>query len=97
MKRDVPAAVAFEYLYPALSEQFGRSNDVGGFGVAAERDHRRVLKQQQHVSNAAFLAQSYQLLLQAKPGRVIDSAELENGDQILCHGLTLMNADVNRI
>ena len=97
MKRDVPAAVAFEYLYPALSEQFGRSNDVCGFGVTAESNHRCVFEQQQHIPDEALLAQCDELFLQAQARGVIKHAELENGDQILCHGLTLMNADVNRI
>ena len=37
------------------------------FGVPAERDHRRVLKQKNNIANAAFFAQLDQLALHASP------------------------------
>jgi len=74
----VSAAVAIEALNAASSEQFVRCDYVRGFGVAAERDHRRVLEQQQGIADASFLSQVDQLLLQAKAGGVIERAELEN-------------------
>ena len=51
---------------------------MGAFGVSAKRDDRRVLKQQEHVSNAAFFAQLDQALLQTQAGCVIESSELDN-------------------
>jgi len=41
-----------------------------------------MLEQKQHVANFLFFAQCDELLLQAHAGGVVDSAELDNGDQI---------------
>jgi hypothetical protein len=74
---NVAAAVAFEKLDAALGKEFGRGDYVCGFRIAAERDNRRMFKQQQHVADFFFLAQSDQLLLQAQAGGVINGAELD--------------------
>ena len=78
---DVASAVAFEKLDAALGEEFGRSDHVGGFRVAAQGDDRRVFEQQQDVADLLFFAQCDELLLQAQAGGVVDGAELDDGDQ----------------
>ena len=90
MESDVAAAVAFEEFDAALGEEFGRRDYIGGFGVAAERDDRLVFEQEQDVADLFFFAQSDQLLLQAKAGRVVDSAELDERDQILSNCANLV-------
>lgn len=78
---DVSASIAFEKLDAALLQEFGRGNDIGGFGVASECDDWLVFEQQENIADFLFLAQGAELLLQAKSGGVIDGAELDNGDQ----------------
>jgi hypothetical protein len=46
-----------------------------------------VFQQEQDVADFFFFAESDQLLLQAQTCGVVDCAELDYGDQILCHGL----------
>ena len=81
MEGDVSAAIALEQVHSALRQQFGRGNYIGTFSVAAERDHRLVLKQQKDVADLFFLPQCDELLLQAKTGGVVDGAELDERDQ----------------
>jgi hypothetical protein len=78
VKGDISSTVAFKNFDAALGKQLGRGDDVCGFGIAAESYNGRVLEQQQRVPNAALFAEHNQLFLQAKPGCVIDSSELEN-------------------
>src|ERR1700733_15887715 len=73
----VAAAVAFEDLDAALGKQFRRRDHVFRFRVAAERDHGRVLEQEQNIADLLLLTQSDQLLLQAQARGVIDGAELD--------------------
>ena len=77
VKGDIAAAVAFEQLDAALGKEFGRSDYVCGFRVAAERDDRRVFEQEQDIADLFFFAQRDQLLLQAQAGGVVDGAELD--------------------
>jgi hypothetical protein len=81
MKRHIPAAITFKDFNAASRERFRRGNDVGGFCISAESDHRRVFVQQKHITDASFFAQGDQLFLQANASPVIDGAELENGNQ----------------
>jgi hypothetical protein len=78
VKGDVASPVAFENFDVALGKQLGRGDYVCRFRVAAEGYDRRVLKEQERVPNAAFFPQRDELLLKAKTGCVIDSAELNN-------------------
>lgn len=79
---DVAAAIAFEKLDAALGKEFGRGDDVRGFGVTAKRDDRLVLKQEENVADFFFFAQGNELPLELEAGGVVDGAELDDGDQI---------------
>jgi hypothetical protein len=81
VESDVAAAVAFEELNAALGEEFARGDNVNSFRIAAEADDGRVFEQEQDVADSFFLAQGDELLLQAKAGRVVNGAELNDGDQ----------------
>ncbi len=87
MKCDVSPTIAFVDFDTALSEQFGWGDDVLGFRIPTQRDYRSMFKQQNNVASAAFFAERDELFLQAKPSRIINVAELEDGDQNLGHGL----------
>ena len=90
----IAAAIAFENFNATLHELFGWGNDVGGLGVATQRDHRCVLQQQKQVADLAILAEFYKPLLQAQSGGVIESAELEDGNQeTFRHGFAPINTD----
>jgi len=78
---DVAATIALEELDTALLQEFGRGDNVGGLGVAAESDDGRVFEQEQDVADFAVFAQGDELLLQSKAGGVVDGAELDDGDQ----------------
>src|SRR5271165_2647689 len=80
---DVAAAVAFEEFNAALGKEFGGGDYVGGFGVAAERDDRRVFEEEEDIADFFLFAEGDELLLQREAGRVIDGAELDDRDQIL--------------
>ena len=74
---DVAAAVDLVEGDAARGKQLIGGENVGAVGVAAQRKHRRMLEQQQHVADAVLLAQRDQLLLQAKGFSVGDAAEIE--------------------
>ena len=78
VKRNIPAAIALEQLDAASRQHFGRSEHVGGFGVAAERDDGRVFEEQQHVADLSRLAPIDQFLLEAQPFAVVKRTELDN-------------------
>jgi hypothetical protein len=75
---DVAAAVALEEFDATLLQEFGRCDDVRGFGIAAERNDRPVLEQQKHVADFFFFTKRNQLLLQTQTGCVVDGAELDD-------------------
>ena len=83
MKCNVTSAIAFENFHAALCELLRRGEHVRSFGIPAEGDHRRVLQQKKNIADAAFFAQVNQLLLQAEGRRVVESAELEDGNQLV--------------
>ena len=56
MKCDIAAAVTFEHLDLPLNKEFGRREDIFGFGITAESDDRRMLKQQEDI---AYLVMQY--------------------------------------
>ena len=82
VKRNIPAAIALEQLDPASRQHFGRSEHVGGFGVAAERDDGRVFEEQQHVAGLSRLAPIDQLPLQAQPLAIIKLPELNDRNHV---------------
>jgi hypothetical protein len=57
VESDVATAVAFEEFNTALGQEPWRSNYVGSFRVAAERDDRRVFEQKENVSDFFFFAE----------------------------------------
>lgn len=90
MKGDISSTVAFENFDAALGKQLGQGDYVCRFRVAAEGYDRRVLKQQERVTNAAFFAEGNELFLKAETGGVVNRAELEDRDQIFWPGLRLL-------
>jgi hypothetical protein len=77
---DIAAAVALEELDAASDKGFGGSEDVGGFGVAAESDDGRVLDQEEDVADLFLFAQIDQLLLEAQAFGVVEGSELDDGN-----------------
>lgn len=57
MKGDIPAAIAVEQLYPALFEQFVRSEQVLLARISSEGDDRRMFEEKQDIGNALVFAQ----------------------------------------
>ena len=78
----VATTIAFEYFDASLCELLRRSEYIPGLGVSTQRNHRRVLEQQQDIADTIFFAKVHELLLQTKARGVIDSAELEDRDHI---------------
>ena len=76
----VATAVGFVDFHSALHQPVRGSKYIRRLGISSQGDHRRVFEQQQHIRNACLLAQLDNLLLQAQPRRVINIAELENGN-----------------
>ena len=74
---DVTAAVCFIDGDAALGEGFVRGDDVFAMRVAAQREQRLVLEQEQRVADALLFAQLDEHLLQFERGRIIDLAELK--------------------
>jgi len=62
--RHVPAPVALEDFHSASSQFLARFQNVGFLRVPPQRDHRRVLQQQQHVADGAGFAPLHQRALQ---------------------------------
>jgi hypothetical protein len=50
-------------------------------GISSQRQHRRMLQQQQHVTDPLLLAQRYQRLLKLKRFRISNTAEMEQMQQ----------------
>ena len=65
MEGDVATAVAFEEFNTAFGEEFRGCDYVCGFGIAAQRDDRLVLEQEENVANFFFFTQGDELLLEA--------------------------------
>src|SRR5580704_3764091 len=80
VERHIAAAVGLEYLNSPSFQLLRRSQHVFLFRISPKRNDRRVFKQQQHVTDAAILAKVDQLFLEFKPNRVVEPAELENGN-----------------
>ena len=78
VESDVAAAITFENLDAALSQDFGRGKDVVPLAIATESDDRRMFEQKKNVADAVFFAQIDQALLQPQAGGVIERAELED-------------------
>ena len=74
---DVAATVDLVEGDSARGKQLVGGENVGAVGVAAQSQHRRMLEQEQHVSDAVLLAQRDQLLLQAQGFGVVNAAEIE--------------------
>lgn len=82
MEGDIAAAVRFEKFDASLGQDFGRGDDVCSFCVASECDDRLVLEQEKNVADSFLFAKSNEFLLEAQAGRIINGAELEDGDQV---------------
>jgi len=82
VKRNVPAAIAFEDLYAATCQRIGRSEYVGSSGVAAESNHRWMFKQQQNVADRSRLAQIDQRPLQPQTFAVMKPTELDHRNHV---------------
>ena len=67
----VAAAVDLVQLHAALRKQLIAGEDVRAVSIAAQREHRRMLEQQQRVADQVLLARGDDLLLdrQALPRR----------------------------
>ena len=57
MKGDISAAIALEQLYPALFQQFLRSEQVLLARISSEGDDRRMFEEKQNIGNALLFAQ----------------------------------------
>ena len=77
MVGDVAAAIDFVDGDAALGQQFIGGENVGAVGVAAQGEHRRMLEQQQHIVDAALVAQADDLSLQAQRFVVVHAPEIE--------------------
>ena len=78
MKGHIAAAIAFKYLNSPRRQRLRRHQHIRPLRVPPERNHRRVLQQQQHIADHAGLAQLDQLLLQPKPFAIIHLTELDD-------------------
>ncbi len=78
VKGHVAAAVDLEQLHAALGQKLRRRQHVIELGIAAQRDDRRVLQQQQRVFDAAGLAHLLQGALELQGRAVGDPAKIEN-------------------
>jgi hypothetical protein len=92
VERNVATTVRLEKLDAASIEFFLRQENVVLLGITPQRDNRLVLQQEKHVPNLAFFSQVDELLLDAQPGGVIDSAELYDRNHFRRRS-TLINAD----
>ncbi len=77
----VAAAVTFKNLNACGAKLFRRRQNIGRIGIPAQGDDGRMLKQQQHVSDASRLSHLDQRRLQAQRCLVVKRSELENMDQ----------------
>ena len=73
----VPAAVDLVEGNAARGQQLIGRENVGAPRVAAQREHGRVLEQQQHVADAPRGAQGDEFFLQAQRFAVVHAAEIE--------------------
>jgi hypothetical protein len=81
---DVAAAAGLVDFDAFAAERLAREQDVLFFGAAAERDHRRlVLEQEQRVGDAAFGALLEQLFLQRERIAVSDTPQALHGERPL--------------
>ena len=74
---DVAAAIDFVERNAAAREQFVGGDHVGTMGIAPQREHRRMLQQQEGVPDSLLVAEFYELLLQRETAIVFHSAEIE--------------------
>ena len=81
VESDIPSAITLEHFYSTLGKELRRSKNVFPLCIAAQGNDCRMFEQKQNVADAAFLAQFHQALLQAQAGRVVNRAELEDGNQ----------------
>jgi len=79
----IAAAVDLVNFNALLREQFVRRKDVGARAVAAQRQHRRMLHQQQRVADSTGLARSHNLILNAQAFRIGNAPELEEMDDAI--------------
>jgi hypothetical protein len=78
--RDVAAAVDLMDRDALAGERLVVGQNVGAAGVAAERQDRRVFKQNQRIADQASLTRSDHLSLDPQAFSVGDAAELEEVD-----------------
>jgi len=76
---DVAAALRLEQLDAARREEGGRRNEILRLGAAPERDHGRMLEQEQHiVRDLAADPRAGHRALELEPARVGDEAEVHD-------------------
>ena len=98
---DVAAAIGFKKRNAHLPEHLLRHAKIGNFSAAAQRDHVRVLAQQQNIPHCTGFARSGNPPLQL-PRRAIfhepeiDDQQLFHRDQTLNSELTTLNFSLQR-
>jgi hypothetical protein len=80
MKSNIAAAISFMQLNPIGRKEFTRCDNVLRSGIPAQRNHRRMLQQEQGVADAPVFYQLDERLLQLKRNGVIHAAKVEDVD-----------------
>ena len=85
VKSHVTAAVGLMQFHSIAGQEFTRSHDILRSCIAAQSDDRRMLQQEQRVSDASFFNQTDKRLLQVQRNGVIHAAEKKDIDQAQRH------------
>jgi hypothetical protein len=75
---DVPAASAFEIFHAFLPQNIFASQQIGAIAAAAQRNHVRMLAQQQNVSDSAGFARRNDAFLQLPRIGVRNQAKIDD-------------------
>ena len=92
MKRDVPAAIAFENLNPARRQRLGRSQHIRRLRIPAQRNHRRMFQQQEHVADLPGFAQLDEFFLKTQAVGISKLPELDNRNHVAIEIIGLLPA-----
>ena len=87
---DVAAAIGFKKRNAHPAQHLVRGAKIGNFSAAAQRDHVRVLAQQQNVGDGAGFARGGHAPLQLPRRAVFHETEID--DQQLFHGIRTLNS-----
>ncbi len=77
VKRDIASAIDLVQSDAALRQQLIGGKNVGAFGIAPQREHRRMFEKQKRVADQVVGAQVDEFSLQAQRVSIIHSAEIE--------------------